>query len=102
VNLFGVDQPFRFGHALLGLGLGIGINHLDLGAPQRLDAAGGVDFLDGQITRALALLSHRGGRSRKGFDVADLDHLVGGKHRRGIPQQADKPDNRNHHENTSP
>ena len=49
MHFFRVDQPFGFGHALFGLGFGIGVEQLDFGTAQSLDAAGGVDLLRGEL-----------------------------------------------------
>jgi len=76
MDLLGVDQPFGLGHALLGFGLGVGVDQLQLHPAQRLDAGRGVDLFDRHLAGRLALLAEGRGGAGHRFDVADF-HGVG-------------------------
>ena len=57
IDFLSIDQPFGLGDTLFRLGLGIGIDKLQLCPTKGLDAAGGVDLFHGHLTGVLALLA---------------------------------------------
>ena len=75
--LFGVDEAFGLGDTLLGLGLGVGVEQLDLRPAHRLDPAGLVDLVYRHVLGLLVLQADRRGRTGERQDVADLDHGLG-------------------------
>jgi hypothetical protein len=71
----GVDEPLGLGAGDLGLGLGVAEHQLELRALHRLDTAGRVHVIDGDLRREAAGLARLRERTGHAVDRRDLDRL---------------------------
>jgi hypothetical protein len=71
----GPDQPVRLRARDLHLRLAVGEQQLQPRAPHRLDPAGGVDGVGGELGTQSTVAAHLGHRTRDRADDADLDGL---------------------------